>query len=238
MCTAVLTFLCCLFGPVHASQPDFQLRGADARYRVVISGVPVGMEAIIQLSERKAEKAFDLNFHVDHALLSHRETSSFTWQGCQARPYAYRYDSAGFGIKRGGSVDFDWANLAAAGEQVFAITEDTLDAMSLAMVARCLLARNEQALEFIVAEPDGLKRVRYQVVGRETLKTPAGTYETIKVERVYTRKGRRTYMWAAVDLDYFMIRMDHIENPLVRGRIELTGFTWTDNPSDVQTAGQ
>ena len=231
---ACLTVLICLFGPVLArADGDIVLRPVDAHYRVLISGVPVGMEARIAVQRHPvADSAFDILFAAEHALLHHEETSSFLWNRCQAKPYEYRYLSSGFGIRRGGQVLFDWPRLLAAGtDDVYAIPEDTVDAISLAMMARCRLARGEETFEFHVAEPQGLRLFRFRVVAREQLKTPAGTFDTIKVERLYDERGRRTYMWAAPALEYFMIRMEHIENPLLRGRIELTGIDWpADDP--------
>lgn len=231
---ALLTWIFCLFSPVTAAaDAPFELRAADARYRVVISGVPVGMEASIILTHRRTPGAFDLVFSVDHPLLKHQEQSSFEWSRCQARPHAYSYESAGFGVRRGGSVQFDWPNLAASGNDgPYTITVDTVDAVTLAMIGRCRIAYGEEQFWFRVAEPNGLKEFRYRVVGEEQLKTPAGTFDTIKVERLYPHQKRRTFMWAAPALDWFMIRMEHIENPLLRGRIELTEFTWLpDTPA-------
>ena len=218
------------------AEPNLVLRPVEARYRVVISGVPVGMEALIQLQRRTSPAAaFDIRFAVEHALLNHQESSSFTWSGCLARPYEYRYESSGFGIRRGGQVLFDWPNLVAAGtDEVYAIEEDTVDAISMAMMARCLLARGDQTLAFHVAEPQGARVLNFRVVGREPLKTPAGTFDTIKVERIYSEGGRRTYMWAAPALEYFMIRMEHVENILLRGRIELTSIEWLEDTGQAE----
>lgn len=201
-----------------------ELKPAEAAYRVVVSGVPVGMEAVIRLAVEQ-DGRYLLSFNVDHALLKHEETSLFRWYDCNARPDEYHYQSSGFGIRRGGDVSFDWPALTAAGNEPYPLTADTVDAMTLAMVSRCYLASGVTEFQFIVAEPRGLRRMRYRVIGNEQLETPAGTFDTIKVERIYTSR-RKTFMWAARELEYFMVRMDHIENPLVRGRIELTRFAW------------
>lgn len=237
---ACLTVLLCLVGPLTAVAGDgIDLRPVDARYRVVVSGIPVGMEARVELASRPQSEIFDIAFSIDHPVLKHHETSAFTWQECSARPYHYSYQSKGFGISRGGQVLFDWPSLRATGnDEPYVIPPGTVDAISLAMMARCQLAIGEQALEFDVAEPQGLRHLSFRVVGRELLDTPAGKFDTIKVERIYRNGGRRTYMWAAPALEYFMIRMEHIENPLVRGKIELTSIDWLTDDVDAETAGE
>ncbi|MDF1820849.1 MAG: DUF3108 domain-containing protein [Alcanivoracaceae bacterium] len=217
-----MTALLCLCG--LSSAETLRLKPAEAAYRVVISGVPVGMEALISLG-LETDGRYLLAFNIDHALLKHEEVSRFRWHNCSARPEQYHYRSSGFGIRRGGTVTFDWPALSADGDTPYPLTPDSVDAMTLAMISRCYLAAGVTEFEFKVAEPAGLRLFRYRVVGEETLETPAGVFDTIKVERLYNSR-RRTFMWAARDLEFFMVRMDHIENALVRGRIEMTRFSW------------
>lgn len=225
---ASLLALCCS-GATAMAEP-FHLLPAEAGYRVLVSGIPTGIQANIRL-ERDPARAdrFQLSFLVEHPVIHHVETSGFLWRDCHASPQGYQYASRGFGIRRGGEVGFDWtANQAISSHGSFSIPADAVDALGLAMMARCQLKAGASELHFQVAEPAGLEAFEYRVLGREQLETPAGTFSTIKIERLYPERGRRTILWAAEELEYFMIRMDHIENPLVRGRMELTRFRHLD----------
>lgn len=218
--------LLCLCGQLGAS--DLVLRPAAAEYAISVSGVPTGMSASVDL-EHLARNRFRLTFSVDNKLIRHQEQSRFHWHDCHAQPLGYAYQSSGFGIRRGGQVDFDWPGLLARGTAgEFSIDNEVVDALGLAMMARCQLKVGLTSLAFKVAEPEGVTAFNYTVVGREQLKTPAGTFNTIKIERIYPEKGRRTFLWAAEDMEYFMVRMDHIENPLVRGKMELKSLRWLD----------
>lgn len=229
----LVALLLCLCGQLGAS--DLVLRPAAAEYAISVSGVPTGMSATIDL-QRLAHDRFSLTFSVDNKLIRHQEQSSFNWRYCHAQPLGYAYQSSGFGIRRGGQVDFDWPGMKAHGTRgVYAIDGKVVDALGLAMMARCQLKAGMSTLTFRVAEPEGVRAFNYEVVGREQLKTPAGTFNTIKIERIYPEKGRRTFLWAAEDMDYFMVRMDHIENPLVRGKMELKSLRWL-NDDDGQLA--
>lgn len=201
------------------------LQPAEAAYRVLVSGIPIGMEATVRLQAEEVPSEWHLSFVVDHRLIKHRETSRFHWKGCQPQPAHYEYASAGFGIRRGGKVAFDWEeDVALTGDNRFDLPPGTIDALTLTQAARCLMRDGVPEMHFDVMEPGGLEEKPYRVHGMEEIETPAGTFDALKVERIYPEGGRRTFLWAAPSLDWFLVRMDHEENALLRGRMELTRF--------------
>lgn len=199
----------------------------EAAYRVVVNGIPLGLNATIRLT-RDAEY-YRLHFKAENRLFRHEEVALFDWDNCTARPHHYQHESAGFGINRAGEIDFDWESGTARGSKsVYPLVADALDALSVAMVARCNMAKADAAFAYHVAEPDGLDEYHYRALDSELIKTPAGEWQATGLERDYEERGRKSRFWAARELDYFMIRMDHQENPFVRGRIELTDFRYLD----------
>ena len=202
----------------------------EAAYRVVVNGIPLGLNATIRLSRQ--DEHYQLHFKVENRLFRHEETAVFDWDNCIAKPHHYQHESAGFGINRGGEIEFDWeAGTAIGSKTVYPLVDDALDALSVAMVARCNMAKADPAFTYHVAEPDGLDEYRYRALDNELIKTPAGEWQATGLERDYEERGRKSRFWAARELDYFMIRMDHQENPFVRGRIELTDFRYLDDES-------
>ena len=234
--SSLVALLLCLQSQGQA-EPGFTLTPAEARYRVRIAGVPTGMDAQIRL-EQSSDQQFMLDFTVKHPLIRHQESSHFQWRpGCHAYPLAYSYQSSGFGIRRGGEVSFNWPEYQAEGsKESYPLVSSAVDALGMAMMARCDLYRGRKVLAYDVAEPDGLTQFHYRILGEEELKLPAGTFHTIKVERVYPEADRRTYLWAARELDYFMVRMDHIENAVLRGKMEMISFTPLPIPPANSTA--
>ncbi len=225
-----LAFMACQ--PVAAQQPfPAELRPAEGTYRVVVNGIPVGLSATIRLE--KAEPGYRLQFTARNRLFSHEESAHFDWHNCEATPYHYEHASAGFGMQRGGEIRFDWETGQALGSKAtYALATDTLDALSVAMVARCHMANGDAAFSYAVAEPDGMTDYHYASLGTDSLETPAGTWQAAGLERDYAERGRHSEFWAARELDYFMVRMDHRENPFIRGRIELTDFRYLDEPDN------
>lgn len=210
----------------HANADGFELEPAEAEYRVVLAGVPLGMDATIRLEAGDVPSAYALSFLLEHRLVRHSEVSRFVWHDCQARPDHYEYASAGFGISRGGSVAFHWdEQVAETAQSRFDLPAGTVDALTLTQAARCLMRDRVDEMRFQVMEPTGLEEKAFRILGMEVIETPAGTFDALKVERIYPEGGRRTLLWAAPALNWFLVRMEHVENPVVRGRMELTRFT-------------
>lgn len=202
-----------------------QLQPAEAEYRVVVNGIPVGLDATIRLTQEGPD--YRLHFRIENRLFKHEEVATFRWHDCTARPYHYRHATAGFGMRREGEILFDWEGGQAQGSKaVYPLVNEALDALSVAMVARCNMARGDTEFSYPVAEPDGMTHYQYRSLGMENLETPAGVWDTASVEREYPERGKRSRFWAARELNYFMVRMDHQENFFVRGRIELTSFRY------------
>ncbi|MDX1804131.1 MAG: DUF3108 domain-containing protein [Alcanivorax sp.] len=214
------------------AEPVFpqQLRPAEAEYRVVVNGLPIGVKAVIRLE--RVRDHYQLRFLIDNRLFFHEEVSQFQWQNCHARPLHYHHASRGFGINRSGDIRFDWPqHLAIASQTRYSVADNITDAMGVAMMARCNMAHGDKEFSYLVAEPEGLEDYRYQSLGSRELETPAGSWQVVGLERDYPERGRRSRFWAARKLNYFMVRMDHQENPFIRGRIEMTDFRYLDRPA-------
>lgn len=216
-----------LFAQPDDPAPPFPvvLQPAEAEYRVVVNGIPLGLNATIRLTQEAED--YRLHFRIENRLFQHEEEATFRWHDCTARPHHYRHASAGFGLRREGEILFDWEDGEAKGSKaVYPLVDEALDALSVAMMARCNMARGDTAFSYPVAEPDGMAHYQYRSLGVENLETPAGDWDAAGIEREYSERGKRSRFWAARELDYFMVRMDHQENLFVRGRIELTSFRY------------
>lgn len=232
----LLGLLALAFQPLtaHSAEPASpfprQLPPAEAKYRVTVNGIPVGLTATIRLTQDPQQADhYQLHFKVRNRLFQHEEIAQFEWRNCQARSHHYRHATSGFGINREGEIKFDWQQSQAIGSKaVYALSAQAMDALSVAMMARCNMAKDEQAFSYAVAEPDGMEEYQYRTLGKENLETPAGHWNSTVVERDYPERNRNSKFWAAQELDYFMVRMDHQENLFVRGKIEMTDFRYLD----------
>jgi len=95
----------------------------------------------------------------------------------------------------------------------------------MAMLARCRLRDGLQNFTLPVVYRGERKDLTFKVVGKERVTTPAGSWDAVIVSRDYPQGGRRTRVWVAPELDWFMVRFEHVENPVARGSMVLTEFS-------------
>jgi hypothetical protein len=84
---------------------------------------------------------------------------------------------------------------------------DTQDRLSF-LVALSLLPGRAQSTSFHVVDGKGLSHHKYQVLGRERLKTPAGEFDTVKISRLSEGDRKETAdLWLAAELGYLPVRL-------------------------------
>lgn len=207
---------------------------AEAAYRVTVNGIPLGIEAVVRLTQEE-EKRYRLHFTAKNRLFNHEEIAEFEWQNCQSTPLSYRYTTQGFGIKRGGDVQFNWQTKEVIGSVArYALLPGTLDSLSVSMMARCNLARGDDTFRYDVAEAEGMDYHLYHAIGEKKIKTPSGEWQAHGLERTYPEKSRRSRFWAAPQLDFFMVRMSHQENAFIKGKIDMTRFQLLDDSDNAE----
>jgi hypothetical protein len=73
------------------------------------------------------------------------------------------------------------------------------------------IARDEQQLQYRVADKRKIDTNEYRAMGPETLDTPRGKLEAVRVERLRRDSGRKTTIWIAPALDHLPIRILQVE---------------------------
>jgi len=144
------------------------------------------------------------------------------------RPLRYRYIHKNSDKNRNVSLEFDWAeqrvaNTAQGHTWTMPVPPGTLDKFSVRLAVMMDLAAGAAApLEYPIADGGKLKHWRFAVLGTETVNTPAGTFDAVKLQRLRRRdKERETYLWCAPALDYLLVRMEHVEEDGSRYHLEL-----------------
>jgi hypothetical protein len=89
---------------------------------------------------------------------------------------------------------------------------DTQDRLSF-LVALSLLPGTAQSTSYHIVDGKGLSHHKYQVLGRERLKTPAGEFDTVKVARLSEGERQETAeLWLAAEIGYLPVRLLVVEN--------------------------
>ncbi len=136
----------------------------------------------------------------------------------RARRFSYQNDKR---KKDNFSLEFDWKT-----DTVRLLRNGTLSQRSLPGLAydrfvireavRLWVMRNaDQAsvpeAEFALVDDDSIRSYRFAIIGLETVDTPAGRFEALRVERV--DNPRKTYRyWLAPSRDYVPVKIEHLKD--------------------------
>ena len=76
------------------------------------------------------------------------------------------------------------------------------------LLALSLLPGRAQAASYQIADGKGTSHHRYELKGRERIKTPAGEFDTVRVERARKPKDKdHAELWLAAELGYVPVRL-------------------------------
>ncbi len=92
-----------------------------------------------------------------------------------------------------------------------AISGVTQDRASLELVLARDVALNKAKLSYSVVERGRKKQYNFQKLGNEKIKTPAGTFNTVKVKVQRTGGKRETIFWLAKETDFMPVKIRHRE---------------------------
>ncbi len=91
------------------------------------------------------------------------------------------------------------------------VANNTQDRASLELVLARDVALNKAQLSYTVVESAKKKQYTFQKLGSEQLKTPVGTFNTIKVKVLRSGNKRETIFWLAKETDYMPVKIRHRE---------------------------
>lgn len=146
------------------------------------------------------------------------------------RPLSYTYKRSGGSKHRLVELRFDWnrrivENKVDGDKWRMPIPLGALDKLSVQLAMMLDLERGKSTMEFAVADGGILKTYRFKVIGKERLVTPAGSYDTLKLERQRDNNKRSTYIWCAPKLHNLPVRIDQREEDDSKFSMILTSYT-------------
>jgi len=137
----------------------------------------------------------------------------YTEDGIEPLEYSYRQKA------RGGNNEFrrlffnsTTGKVSSRGDDQWEQDMDgeTMDQLLSQLRLMQAVRAGQTEMAFSVVDEDGeVDEYRFKVTGMETIRTNAGTFDAVHVERVGGSKKRRTDMWFAPELDHMPIRIRH-----------------------------
>lgn len=213
--TLLATSLCFTSSASYGAGTDV-FQPFNATYKVVSEG-SISMTGESQRSLTQKDGNWTLSSSASALFATIEESSQFSLNQQQIQPLIYTYNRKVLGKTRKANLSFDW-NTNRVENNVndkpwsMDISKGVLDKLSYQLQLQADVASGLTDLNYKVADGGRLKEYSFAVTGKETISTPAGDFESIRVERKYdTDKGRSTQIWFAPALNYQLIQLRRVE---------------------------
>ncbi|AOS97410.1 hypothetical protein AUP74_01980 [Microbulbifer aggregans] len=158
-----------------------------------------------------------LDFQADSFFADINEYSRFLKQNGQLSPLHYEYRRTGLGRNRHTSLNFEpgekrVVNLTNTDRTLENAPEKIQDKISYQLQLALDVAAGKKDLQYVVTDGKKLREYRFKIAGKETLKTPLGEVETVKVQRVREDDDRETNIWFAPGWNYALVKLQQEED--------------------------
>lgn len=143
------------------------------------------------------------------------ERSRFNMSGNRITPVSYRYrqdttlqdvdvdlnftDSQVRGVENGESLFHPWE-------------QGLLDPLSYQQQMAQDLAKGKREFTYRFVQSDKIKEYHFRVMGEETIKTPYGQINALRVDRIRSSKKRETRFWLWPEQDFMLVRLLQINS--------------------------
>jgi hypothetical protein len=195
---------------------DETLSVFDNQYKAKLYGFSIDVRSRLTPSP---DGSYELYFKADSLIGSVTETSSLNWDATTqiVKPRHYTYKRSSLAKSREEELNFDWAKRIVSNplnNTNWAMTgnHDIQDDLSYQLQLRQDLLAGKKKFIYHISNGKKIKEYYFEVVDEETLDTPLGDVQTVKVKRSYTNDARATYAWFAKDYQYLLIRLQQEEN--------------------------
>lgn len=162
---------------------------------------------------------YEYFFNADSMVGKVTEQTEVSWNEKEQRiiPQRYIYQRKGMGKNRDDDLVFDWAankvtNIKNSHSQVLDATKHFQDSLSYQIQLSQDLIAGKKHFEYFITNGRKIKQYTFEIVGEETLTTPLGDVNTLKVKRTRDNSELVTYAWFAKDFQYLLVRLQQEEN--------------------------
>ena len=144
------------------------------------------------------------------------ETSKLTVQERLLKPVYYSYKRTGDKKKRDVSIEFNWQtgkikNTINGDFWHMPIEPAVMDKLLYQLAIMYDLQNGQIPVSYLIADGGGIKTYSFEKLGEETVDTPLGSFNTVKMLRHKPGSSRRSVFWCAPDLEFLPIKVEHTE---------------------------
>jgi hypothetical protein len=214
--------LFCLSKPALAADiPDF-----SANYLVKLNGIQAGELKRTLTTQDNGLRKFNsvsqakgvFSFFKPDVI---EETSVWKLVDGRVTPQRYRYQRTGGKKDKFLQMQFNWRQKQVSiddREHPWELDIETgvLDKLVYQISLMRDLSNGVKQIDYLIADGGRLKTYEIKVLARETITTPMGQIETIKLTRHREKPNdRETTLWCAPALGYLPVKLEHVEDEAV-----------------------
>jgi hypothetical protein len=211
----ITAMLCCL--PLSTGSDDGLLKPFSATFNVKRNLMPLG-DLKLELSLLE-QGGYRYSAHTLPGLLAGWFSGDEIIEESQGRlheagvqPFSYSYSETG-NEKEDAVLEFDWSAQevhTTSGGVTWSqsITDGAQDRLSQQLLVRLHLAEGKRDITYRVADGGKIKRYRFFVEGEDTLETPYGELDCLRVRRSKESRKPDYTIWFAPQLDYLPVRIE------------------------------
>ncbi|GAA5441918.1 hypothetical protein Misp06_00079 [Microbulbifer sp. NBRC 101763] len=204
-----------------------QLEPFKATYTARFNGISV--TATRELTGQQGN--WRLDFSTNTLFASIKEYSRFTSENGHITPYHYEYRRKGLGRNRGTVLNFEpdkgmVLNVSNPERDLKDVPPHILDKVSYQLQLTMDVAAGKEDLQYEIADGKKIRKYTFAREGTETLDTPMGEIETIKVRRVRDAdSARETTVWIAPQWNYALVKLVQREENGKKYQITMTNLS-------------
>ena len=144
------------------------------------------------------------------------ETSRLTVRDRLLQPVLYGYKRTGDKKKRDVSIEFNWdskkiKNTINGDFWHMPLEPAVMDKLLYQLAIMYDLQHGQTPESYLVADGGGIKTYSFEKLGEETIDTPLGSFNTIKMLRHKPGSSRKSVFWCAPELDFLQVQVEHTE---------------------------
>ena len=145
------------------------------------------------------------------------QNSNFVITGNNVAPTQASTTYKIFGIGRTHNLNFNAGNKQVASTYKGKTTnlpmaQQAFDDLSLEVQIRQDLLNGKFSGNYYMAKKDKIEKTPFKKSGNTKLTVPAGTFDTVRVDRVHEDNDRTTSFWLAPSLDYLPVKVSQIND--------------------------
>ena len=144
------------------------------------------------------------------------ETSRLMVRERLLQPVYYSYKRTGDRKKRDVSIEFNWdskmiKNTINGDFWHMPIEPAVMDKLLYQLAIMYDLQNGHTPGSYLIADGGGIKTYRFEKLGEETVDTPLGSFNTVKMLRHKPGSSRRSVFWCAPELNFLQVKVEHTE---------------------------